>query len=95
MRVWIEGSIGVGKSTLIQLLSENGYVTEFEAVEHWTLLPHLYHNPTPEIKALFEIEVLCSLASRSESAQITERSVGSTMGVFVPLLVEPQHMDLI
>lgn len=88
----IEGLIGVGKSTLLDSLP---YVVEKEAVEHWTLLQQLYSNATPNIKTLFEIQVLCSLAAR-KPAQIIERSIESTMNVFVPLLIQdPNHLELI
>jgi len=89
----IEGLIGVGKSTLLGSLP---YEVEKEAVEHWTLLQQLYSDATPEMKTLFEIQVLCSLAARKSTAQIIERSLESTMNVFVPLLIQdPNHLQLI
>jgi deoxyadenosine/deoxycytidine kinase len=91
MKICIEGSIGVGKSTLLELLKDYGFVIETEAVEHWTLLPHLYSNPSANTNALFEIQVICSLASRNQLAQITERSLQSTLHVFVPLLIKDEH----
>lgn len=89
----IEGLIGVGKSTLLDALP---FVVEKESVEHWTLLQQLYSDATPNIKTLFEIQVLCSLAARKSTAQIIERSLESTMNVFVPLLIQdPKHLQLI
>ena len=81
---------------MIRLLAEYGYVAESEPVEHWTLLPKLYNKPSNEIKILFEIQVLCSLAALNPHAQIYERSIDSALGVFVPMLLpNPAHWKLV
>ena len=54
MPIFIEGNIGVGKSTLLRLLSENGFETMQEPVDAWTsvrnedgknILENFYEDP--------------------------------------------------
>ena len=97
MVVAIEGLIGVGKSTVLRELERRGHSVEFEQVDHWTLLPKMYATQAQDseaaegIRTLFEIQIICSLASRS-ATDFTERSIESAMDIFMPLLVKDEDM---
>ena len=95
MQVSIEGLIGVGKTTVLQELVKRRYSVAFENVDEWSLLPKMYSTRDPKISALFEIQILCSLAAR-EPVDFTERSISSALGVFMPQLIHDQdHVALI
>lgn len=87
MVVAIEGLIGVGKSTVLKELERRGHTVELEKVEHWSLLPRMYKERSPEICTLFELQIICSLAARSETS-FCERSIASALGIFAPKLIE-------
>lgn len=87
MVIAIEGSIGVGKSTVLKELEKRGYITQAEPVQHWTLLPKLYSDPQA-YAAIFQVQVLASYAYYKEGLQFLERSAQSARGVFAQMLME-------
>lgn len=85
MVVAIEGSIGVGKSTVLAELSNLGYSVQCESVDHWTLLDKFYKDPE-HFAALFQIQVISSYANQDDDIQLLERSAQSARGVFTRML---------
>lgn len=79
----IEGTIGVGKSTVLQALRERGYAVRQEAVDHWTLLPAFYKDPQT-YSFPFQLQVLASYADCTTG--IVERSAESAFHIFSTLL---------
>lgn len=87
MRIAIEGLIGVGKSTVLDIL-RNKYMlhVEPEPLDAWTLLPQFYRNKPYEAFA-FEMQVLSSYCHSNFSGSIVmERSPDTAKDVFVPML---------
>jgi deoxyguanosine kinase len=83
--VSIEGSIGVGKSTVLHELEKRGHVVQGESVEHWTLLQKMYENPM-QYGALFQIQVITSFANQKKNLQFQERSAIVSRGVFTEMM---------
>jgi deoxyguanosine kinase len=81
----IEGLIGVGKSTVLQELYARGFVVQTEAVDAWTLLPHMAADPA-RYGALFQLQVLVSYAARVHGVEFMERSADSALHVFAAKL---------
>jgi deoxyadenosine/deoxycytidine kinase len=65
VRVALEGLIGVGKSTVLNILKEDyGYDVAPEPVDQWTLLEQFYDDRKKYALA-FETQVLCSYAHKN------------------------------
>jgi len=87
MRIAIEGLIGVGKSTVLDILrNEYKLHVEPEPLNAWTLLPQFYEDQPREAFA-FELQVLCSYCHTAFADNaIIERSPDTARHVFVPML---------
>ena len=85
MVIAIEGSIGVGKSTVLKELERRGHIVQTEPVEHWTLLHDLYKD-MEKYGALFQVQVLATYASYKPRVQFLERSAQSARGVFSAMM---------
>jgi deoxyadenosine/deoxycytidine kinase len=99
MVVAIEGSIGVGKSTVINILEKRGFTVQCEPVAVWTLLEKLYTQPK-DYAALFELQVLASYANQKPGLQVLERSAESALHVFARMLhtdgsITDEQMELV
>lgn len=57
--VSIDGTIGSGKSTIIESLSHAEYQTRAEPVEDWSLLGDFYRDPY-QYAGMFQMQVLLS-----------------------------------
>ena len=102
----VEGNIGAGKSTLMQLLKTRGFLVKPEPVVDWTIaskdgttinvLEEYYNNPK---KYCFCLQTGC-LRSRVDQTRFidngfVERSVYSDKRVFADLQLKLGNMDLI
>ena len=85
--VFVEGNIGVGKSTLIDLLKQRGYAAIEEDISHWQLWDKKNLHPT-RFTATFQVEVClsmfkrlrrCLLDATTNRIVICERSLDSAM----------------
>lgn len=91
IRISLEGLIGVGKSTVLNILNDIwGLPVAPEPVNQWTLL-HQFYEDTPRYALAFESQVLCSYAhsafhGHSGRPLIMERSPESAYHVFGRLL---------
>lgn len=86
MVVAIEGSIGIGKSTVLRELG-GGFE---EQVDHWTLLKKFYADQK-RFSFVFQLQVIASYAEVEEHAYV-ERSAMSALGVFSTMLVKSGSM---
>lgn len=87
MRIAIEGLIGIGKSTILEILRDQRDLSiRLEPIESWTLLSQFYASPHQEAFP-FELQVLCSYCHDSfDSQAIMERSPDVALHVFVKML---------
>jgi len=82
MKIALEGLIGIGKSTVLDLLKGHGYTTLVEPMEQWSLLDQFYKEPQ-KYATVFEAQVLCSYAHvKFQHDVIMERSAESAVEVF-------------
>ena len=90
MVVAIEGSIGIGKSTVLRELGHKYSFFE-EQVSHWTLLKQFYAHPQ-KFSFVFQLQVMASYAEVDDSYDFVERSAMSALGVFSSMLVKSGAM---
>lgn len=90
----IEGNIGVGKSTLISVLTEKKYSCYKEPVEKWTLLEKFYKDPV-KYMIPFQNQVLltqiCQLNEiKKDTAKIkfVERSIWTARNIFIEMNID-------
>lgn len=93
MRVSIDGSIGVGKTTIVERLAgELGIGVRLEPVEEWgEYLERFYENPK-RWSLCFNLRALASLSSPS-SATLYERSPISCRNVFTEIGFKNGNMN--
>jgi deoxyadenosine/deoxycytidine kinase len=77
----ISGNIASGKSTLMKLLEELGYLVYYEDVEKWTYLKGFYDNP--HIAVLLQLQILQSRFQQMKAAKINEKPTGEHDVIFI------------
>lgn len=89
MRISIGGSIGSGKSTILDMLKKNGYDVFFEPIDEWKHMSNFYRDKK-RWSFTFQVEVLQSFmqCDDSESMVICERSPWESYNIFCKMLVE-------
>ena len=91
-RIAIEGNIGAGKSSILDMLQRElpANVPIFtEPIESWTPLLDLYYNDKMQYGFLFSLKVLLSFRGAADAATaVVERSPQSCRHVFTQLLNE-------
>lgn len=90
MKISIGGSIGCGKSTILDKLQKDGYTVFFEPLDEWKHLPKFYENKE-RWSFTFQMEVLNSfqqLKQENEHCVICERSPWESYHIFSKMLLE-------
>jgi len=101
--IFIEGNIGSGKSTFIQLLKDKGYTINLEPVDKWTsmknkngknLLEEFYADPERYSYLFQSIAFRTRIKSiTSNPSDFTERSVFTDRNVFAKTCHETGKMN--
>lgn len=92
MRISVGGSIGSGKSTILERLKENGHNVFFEPIESWKHLEKFYLDKK-RWGFTFQIEVLNSFSvCESSNNIICERSPWESYNIFAKLLSESGYL---
>ena len=87
MKVVIDGNIGAGKTTQLNLLEKKGFIVQREPIEQWPL-EEFYKDPA-RWSFYFHMAILQTVQPRETSETLfIERSLLSSRYVFWPLLVE-------
>lgn len=94
MYVCIEGNIGVGKSTIIEKLKQEGYNCLSEPIDEWrntcgNILEKMYREPKKYTFA-FQLNAILSIIQQNYNKLeiITERSIISAFHVFTKVSLE-------
>lgn len=90
MKISIGGSIGCGKSTILDRLKKDGYAVFFEPLDEWKHLPKFYENKE-RWSFTFQMEVLNSfqkLKHEGEQCVVCERSPWESYHIFSKMLLE-------
>ena len=85
----VEGNIGVGKSSVLEILQKRGYTTRQEQVHLWSLLP-LFYKEKKKYAFAFQLQVLTSYMGAH--ADFIERSALSALFVFAKMLEEDEFI---
>jgi deoxyadenosine/deoxycytidine kinase len=85
MRVIVDGNIGSGKTTQIELLKKLGFQTKKEPIEHWPL-KQFYEDP-PRWAFLLQMKILESYSDAPEG-YVYERCMTSSKDVFWKCMVD-------
>lgn len=94
MRISIGGSIGSGKSTILQMLKANGYDVFFEPVDEWKHISKFYEDKK-RWAFTFQIEVLNSFTScPNKKTTICERSPWESYHIFAKTLLTSGDMTV-
>lgn len=93
----IEGLIGVGKSTVLEILAAYNYDVRPEPLDAWTLLTQFYRERSANAFA-FEAQVLCSychddFGRARTNTVVMERSPDSAVDVFARMLRDEGHLS--
>jgi deoxyadenosine/deoxycytidine kinase len=95
MRVSIGGSIGCGKSSILQKLKENGFDVFFEPVDEWKHLKQFYLDKK-RWGFTFQVEVLSSFqkCKNTSSLVVCERSPWESYHIFSQTLAKSGDMSI-
>jgi len=94
MRVSFGGSIGSGKSTVLNMLKQDGYNVFFEPIDEWNHLSKFYENKK-RWSFTFQIEVLNSFVQcPNDGYVLCERSPWESYHIFTKMLVENGDMSV-
>ena len=94
MRVSFGGSIGSGKSTVLNLLERDGYNVFFEPIDKWNHLSKFYEDKK-RWSFTFQIEVLNSFVQcPKQGFVLSERSPWESSQIFTKMLVENGDMTI-
>jgi deoxyadenosine/deoxycytidine kinase len=91
MKVVIDGNIGSGKTTQLELLQSQGYTIKKEPLEKWPL--DLYYSDPKRWGFLFQIMILQTLQPISDDKVIYERSPLSSRHVFWEVMEKTELED--
>lgn len=92
MRISIGGSIGSGKSTILQKLKDDGYNVFFEPIDDWKHISKFYSDKK-RWSFTFQIEVLNSFTQCTNNGLvICERSPWESYNIFSKMLVDSGDM---
>lgn len=94
MRIVIDGNISSGKSTQVSLLEKINYTVKREPIEEWPL--EQYYSDPKRWGFLFQMAVLHSHSKTIDTDLcIYERSPGSGIHVFWPVMEKNENEDII
>jgi len=85
----IEGNVGVGKSTVLNVLKERGHKVREEQVGAWTLLAPFFKDRS--LAFFFQLQVLASYADAQ--CEFLERSPASAL-LFAKILFRDNNLSL-
>jgi len=96
--ICIDGIIGCGKSSLINLLSEN-FTCFQEPVHEWSLLQNFYEDMVTyaapfQFQVLFSYHKLYSTFKNVNDIVLLERCPWSSKNIFTKMLVDNGHINL-
>lgn len=93
MKICIEGNIGAGKSTVIEMLQRDRFRVVPEPLEQWGAWLKEFYKDKKRWAFAFQMKVLHSFASLKDTNDaIIERSIGSGRYVFSQMLVNQGSM---
>lgn len=93
MIVCVEGNIGSGKSTVLEVLNGLGYSTKEEPVDEWGEMLQMYYTDPTTWSLAFNLKVLNSFQKTPPGdTVIVERSPGACRHVFGQLAYNDEHM---
>ena len=94
MRISIGGSIGSGKSTVLERLRRDGYNVFFEPIDQWKHLTKFYQDKK-RWSFTFQVEVLNSfLKCPDDGLVVCERSPWESHNIFSKMLVTSGDMTV-
>jgi deoxyadenosine/deoxycytidine kinase len=94
MRISIGGSIGSGKSTVLERLKQDGYTVFFEPIDQWKHLSKFYQDKK-RWSFTFQVEVLNSFSRCPEEGLVVcERSPWESYNIFSKMLVSSGDMNV-
>jgi deoxyadenosine/deoxycytidine kinase len=85
-RVTIDGNIGSGKTTQLQLLRNEGFSVVTEPIQEWPL--DLFYSDKSRWGLLLQLSILGTFNRHTEGLQVYERSPYSSHSVFWRMLVD-------
>jgi hypothetical protein len=88
MKIVIDGNIGSGKTTQLNLLEQKGWTVQREPIEEWPL--DLFYTDKPRWALLLQLKILQTLRPLDKTA-VYERCLLSSRYVFWELLRESVH----
>lgn len=92
--VCIEGNIGSGKSSVLDILHIKGYKVLPEPVDEWQELLEKYYNEPGRWGFALQMKTLASMVKNSDASNcIIERSILSCRNVFGQLMFNNGHLS--
>ena len=96
--IYIEGNIGVGKTTLLNNLKNYHFNVITEPVEQWGEILKLYYNDKKKYAFRFQMKILLTwiekfITLNNTDVYFTERSLFSGREVFFKLTCENGHVN--